>query len=119
MKKIFNELLELPGVIGVLLIDDAGKIRFRKFNSTISANLKLNSACGQFIHALDGIREADLVFEGMNIHLQHTPLGYAMVLASPMASMAMIRLHSSTLGGSLQKKAQKPKGLRRWLARRQ
>jgi len=87
MKEIFNDILAMEDVQGVVFSSLEGEIFFMEPPIEIDRSLPL------FIRALGGIREADLIFEKSRIYVRKTETGYLVILLGLFASGAMLRLH--------------------------
>ena len=105
MKELFNDILSLEDVRGVVVSSLEGEILFTDPSLEIDKSLPL------FIRALGTVREADLIFEKSRIYVRRTDMGYLMILLGLFASGAMLRLHVDMVLPSLKERG-KGKGLR-------
>jgi hypothetical protein len=105
MKEIFNDILAIEDVHGVVFTSFEGEILFTEPSVETERSLPL------FIRALGTIREVDLIFEKSRIYVRRTDTGYLVVLLGQFASGAMLRLHVDMVLPSLKEKG-KGKGLR-------
>jgi len=105
MKELFNDILAMEDVRGVVLSSFEGEILFAETSVEIERSLPL------FVRALGTVREADLIFEKSRIYVRRTDIGYLVVLLGLFASGAMLRLHVDMVLPSL-KESGKGKGLR-------
>jgi hypothetical protein len=105
MKELFNDILSLEDVRGVVVSSLEGEILFTEPSLEIDRSLPL------FIRALGTVREADLIFEKCRIYVRRTDMGYLMILLGLFASGAMLRLHVDMVLPSLKDRG-KGKGLR-------
>ena len=105
MKEIFNDILAIEDVHGVVFTSSEGEILFTEPSVEIERSLPL------FIRALGSVREADLIFEKSRFYVRRTDTGYLVVLLGLFASGAMLRLHVDMVLPSL-KGSEKGKGLR-------
>jgi len=105
MKELFNDILALEDVRGVVLSSLEGEILFTEPSLEIDKSLPL------FIRALGAVREADLIFEKSRIYVRRTDMGYLVILLGLFASGAMLRLHVDMVLPSLKERG-KDKGLR-------
>ena len=74
MKEIFNDILAMEDVRGVVVSSFEGEILFTEPPLEIDKYLPL------FIRALGGMREADLIFEKSRIYVRRTDTGYLVIL---------------------------------------
>jgi hypothetical protein len=105
LKELFNDILTIEDVEGVMLFSFEGELVFKEFLSPLldeSGNMDL---WGVFIDSLKGIREADLVFEKARLYVRKTSSGYVMILMGVFAPIAMVRLNCDILLPSLKKTA--------------
>ena len=105
MKELFNDILSLEDVRGVVVSSLEGEILFTEPSLEIDRSLPL------FIRALGTVREADLIFEKCRIYVRRTDMGYLMILLGLFASGAMLRLHVDMVLPSLKERG-KGEGLR-------
>ena len=104
------KILELDYVNGCLLISHDGQIHYSHFLASMPKD-PTQFQWRDFIKTLDGIKEADILFENTRLYLQRAPIGYLIVLMENFADVAMIRLQCEVLVPTL--KPQAAKGLRR------
>ena len=110
MKEILSDILAMEEVQGVVACSSEGEILF------MEPHLEIESLLPLFIRALEGIREADLIFEKSRIYVRRTDTGYLVVLLSLFASGAMLRLHVDMALPCLKERG-KGKGLRSFFRR--
>jgi hypothetical protein len=104
MENSFKEILNMEDVKAVLLFSMEGKLLFKHFHSPLSEEPEKKDWWGLFIASLNGIREAELVFEKSRLYIRMTDLGYLFILLEPFAPMAMVRLNCDMLLPSLKQK---------------
>ncbi len=114
MKKLFQDILDMKDVKGVMLFSSEGDLIFEKFLSPLSEKPETKGLWSTVIASLQGIREADLVFEKSRLYIRKTEQGYLLVLMGMFAPIAMIRLNCDVLLFSLKQKG-KVKGLKYFL----
>ncbi len=78
MKEIFDDILAMEDVRGVVVFSFEGEILFMEPNLEIEKSLPL------FIQALGDIREADLIFEKSRIYVRRTDTGYLVGSPGPL-----------------------------------
>lgn len=102
MKELFTDLLKIEEVKGILLLSVEGEPIFHDFPPGLASRIS-SVDWAAFVGSMDGVREADLVFESMRVYIRKTDPGYLMVLMEPFAPSAMIRLNCDVLLPSLKK----------------
>jgi hypothetical protein len=97
MKKIFNDILSIEDVSGIILFSFKGELIFKEFKSSLSEEPETRDWWGLFIRSLNGAREADLVFEKIKFYIRKTEIGYLIVLMGIFVPTAMVRLNCDML----------------------
>jgi len=92
MNELFNKILNVECVKGILLVNPDGKIILRKFIKPVSKAPK-NHELKFLVESLKGIREADLIFEKERIYIRQNGLGYLIVLSGLSVESAALRLN--------------------------
>lgn len=103
MKKLFNDILSIEDVKGVMLFSLDGQIVFSEFNVPLSENPE-NKDWTPFLEALNGVREADLIYEKNRVYFRRASSGYLIILMEAFAPVAMVRLNCDLLLPSLKQK---------------
>jgi hypothetical protein len=117
MKELFNDILDLEGVEGVLLFSFEGDLIFEKILTFKSIDPQDNAGWGILVNSLHGVKEADLVFERKRLFVRATEIGYLLIILSVFVPIAMVRLNCDILMPSL--KPSKPSmGLSRFLRKK-
>jgi hypothetical protein len=111
MKDLFEDILEMEDVHGVLLVSPEGEVIFEEFNTPPSKSRDSNGSLPEVIRDLEDIREADLVFEKTRVYIRKTDAGFFIAHMGEFASAAMVRLNCDMLLPSL-KQVKGGKGLR-------
>jgi hypothetical protein len=112
MRELFDDLLNLDGVKGLILLSFSGEIIFRELNPIGHENLE-NRGWRPLIESLANIRETDLIFEKGRLYIRRTGLGFLIVLMGSFVPLAMMRLQCDILMPSLNP-AKATKGIRRF-----
>ena len=112
MRKLFDSMLNIDGVKGLILLSFSGDIIFKELNPILHENVENRDWRG-LIESLADIRETDLIFEKGRLYIRRTDLGFLFVLMGPFVPMAMMRLQCDILLPSL-KPAKASKGIRRF-----
>jgi hypothetical protein len=111
MKDLFEDILKMEDVHGVLLVSPEGEVLFEEFNTPPSKGRDSNGALSKVIRDLKEIREADLVFEKTRVYVRKTDAGFFITHMGEFASAAMVRLNCDMLLPSL-RQMKGGKGLR-------
>jgi hypothetical protein len=116
MKNLFRDILDIEDVHGVIFLSLDGKPVFSEFVS--HPPKRFEHINWRFItRSLDGVREAELVFENRRFFIKKTPSGYIFVVMGETAPAEMVRLNCDILIPNLDKTSKKPKGLGRFFKR--
>jgi hypothetical protein len=111
MKELFNDILNIEGVKGLMMLSFAGDVIFTEF--PVMHKDVGNIDWRLFIESLAGTRETDLIFEKGRLYIRRTDIGYLVVLMGSFVPIAMMRLQCDILLPSL-KPAKPAKGIRRF-----
>jgi hypothetical protein len=117
MPNIFEDVLKMEDVNGVMLVSPEGEVIAEEFNTSPSKSQGLYESLPQVIRGLKDIREADLVFEKIRLYFRKTEAGYIIIHMERFAAAAMVRLNCDMLLPSL-KQLKGGKGLRGLLKKR-
>jgi hypothetical protein len=112
MQEVFDDILSMEGVKGLMLISFAGDLVFKNFLLAGLEDVE-NRDWSLFIESLAGIREADLIFEKGRLYIRRNDIGYLVLLIGPFVPIAMIRLQCDIVLPSLTP-TKKTKGIRRF-----
>ena len=85
---------------GLLLFSFSGNILFKEFKSPIEERPE-NMDWRFFIESVEGMREADLLFEKGRIYIRRSEIGYLVVLMALFVPIAMVRLNCDIVLPSL------------------
>jgi hypothetical protein len=111
MRELFQDIMKMEGIKGVLLISERGEVIFKEFSVPLPDD-PAKKEWGYFIDSLNGIRETDLVYEKSRVYVRKTELGYLLILMDFFVSAAMVRLNCDILLPSL-KRIKGSKGFKR------
>ena len=111
LHKLFNDILSMNSIKGVMLVSHQGDILFKEFLGRQPTKPDNNTWWELFIGALDGIQEADLVFEKNRLYVRKADSGYLMILTGLDTSISMLRLNCDVVIPSL-KNLKPKKGLK-------
>lgn len=104
MKKLFKDILDIGDVKGIMLFSFGGKLVYKEFLAPLTEEPESKEWWPLFITSLEGIREADLVYEKGRLYLRKTDIGYLLILMGIFAPIAMVRLNCDILLPSLKQK---------------
>ena len=113
MKSLFRDILDIEDVHGVIFLSLDGKPVFKEFVSHPPKKLEYIN-WRSFIRSLDGLREAELIFENRRFFIKRAPSGYIFVIMGETASAEMVRLNCDILVPNLETTSKKPKGFGRF-----
>jgi hypothetical protein len=113
MKNRFKDIMDIEDVDGVIFLGFDGKIIYSEFVSHPPEHLA-DTDWHLFIHSLNGLREAQFIFENRKFYIRRAEIGLIIVLMNTIAQTEMVRLNCDILISSLEEKEEKPKGLRRF-----
>ncbi len=97
MEGLFKDIINIEGVKGIMLFTREGELAFKYFVKPWDFEPEAKDWWGLFIYTLDGIREAEMVFEFDRLYIRRAKEGYLFVLASNAAPTPMIRLNCEIL----------------------
>jgi hypothetical protein len=105
MKDIFQDVLGIEGVHGVLVLANDGNIMANKFASKFKHEAdklgQMNWA--PFVLELSGITDAELYFDAAKFYIKKSDTGYLIVIMEDYAQLSMVRLNCEVLLPSLDK----------------
>jgi len=116
MKELFKNILKMDGVRGVLLLSFEGGVLFERHSEPFPLPSAKQEWLG-LVAALDGTREADIIYQNARIYVRRSEIGYLLILMSPFVSVAMLRLNCDILLPSL-KPSQEPKGIKKFFKKK-
>ena len=113
MKKLFNDILDMEDVNGIMLFSFKGELIYKLFLSPLPEEPENKDWWGLFISSLNGVKEADLVFEKCKFYIRKTEMGYLIILMGIFVPTAMVRLNCDMLLPALNqiKMPRKEKGI--------
>jgi hypothetical protein len=107
MKSLFRDILDIEDVHGVIFLSLDGKLVFKEFVSHPPQKLEYIN-WRLFIRSLNGLREAELIFENRRFFIKQAPSGYIFVTMGETASAEMVRLNCDILVPNLETPSKKP-----------
>jgi len=109
MKELFNDILGIEDIRGVMLFSLDGEVIFSEFVSYPNISPEARD-WHPFVEALIGVREGEFAFEKCRFYIRSTSLHCLMVIMDIFAPVSMVRLNCDLLLPSLQQTT-KSKGL--------
>ena len=108
MKDLFKNIFDIDDVHGVMFLPIKGKPVFSEFVSQQPKNVgDINWL--PFIHTLNGIHEAEVVFEKYRFYLRRAGMGYILVVMGKAGLTEMVRLNCDVLISSVDQTKKKHK----------
>jgi hypothetical protein len=104
MKELFQDILDMEDVFGLMLFSFEGKLLFKAFPLPPPEDPETRDWWPLFTASLDGVKEADLLFDHRRLYIRETDMGYLMVLMGSLAPTAMLRLNCDMLLPKLKEK---------------
>ena len=116
MKDLFNDVLDINGVNGIILLSGDGKVVYDTDENNQGNARQRYLSWNKLIASLGGVREAEFVFEKGRFYLRRTHDGYMIINMQLIASIAMVKLNCDILLPQL-KNAKSSKGLKGFFKR--
>jgi len=95
MSALFDDLLAIEGVKGVMFFSAAGELLFEESGGGMDKTAVRDWQA--LLVSLDGAREADLIFETGRLYIRKADEGMLVVTMGRIAPAAMIRLNCDVL----------------------
>jgi len=114
MEKIFQDILSMDGVHGLVLLSADGKVMFESLDDNKFLPEKSSLTWKMIIDSLEVFREMDLLFEKGRYYMKKTDSGILLISMSLNVSIAMVKLNCDIVVPELQKNLSKGKGLKRF-----
>ena len=100
MRQLFDDILKIEGVKGLILISFSGDVLFRELHQSLLEQAE-NQNWELFIESLADLRETDLIFDKGRLYIRRTDIGYLIILIGSFVSIALMRLQCDILMPSL------------------
>ena len=113
MEKIFQDLLTMDGVHGLVLLSNEGKVLFESLDDNRFLLEKSTLSWKMIFDTLEEFREMDLVYESGRYYMRKTENGLLLISMALEVSIAMVKLNCDIVIPEL-KKIQSGKGLKRF-----
>ena len=105
MKDLFQDLLGIEGVNGLLFLTTGGKVAFSHFVSeypSVAGKMK-NMNWSALVNELADITEAEMLFDSGRLYIRKSSNGYLLVVLEDHAPVSMVRLNCNVLMPELNK----------------
>ena len=112
MKTLFEDILSLDSIHGMMLLSPEGERVFEAFPLPPPQGISAQNGWRHLVQTLEGVREADLLFGKKRIYIRKVEPGYLLIVMGLLTPVAMVRLSCDILLPSLEKVARKRHGLR-------
>ena len=117
MKELFNDIRNTEDFEALLLLSSEGELIYQEILSPHSEQIYNKESWRSLVLSLNGIREAQMVYEKSRIYVRETAIGYLMILTGLFAPIAKIRLYCDVLLPALNE-MKAGKGLKRFFKKR-
>ena len=116
MKELFNDVLDINGVKGIVLLSGEGKVVYdTDVNNQTNAGQPYSN-WNKLLMSLGDAREAEFIFEKGRFYLRKTHNGFMIIRMQLIASIAMVKLNCDILLPQL-KSSGNSKGLKGFFKR--
>ena len=112
MKALFQDLMAVDDVKGVLYMSMDGKVLFSQFSQPPPAAISANT-WKTLMRSLAGVQEVELTYENCRLFLRRTQNGFLLVFTGTFALSAMVRLNCDIIVPSLNSIKKRSRGLAR------
>jgi hypothetical protein len=116
MKDLFNDVMDINGVKGIVLLSGEGKVVYDTDANNKANTEKPYANWKKLLVSLGDAREAEFLFEKGRLYLRKTHDGFMIVRMQLIASIAMVKLNCDILLPQL-KSAGNSKGLKGFFKR--
>ncbi len=117
MKELFKQILCIEDVQTLMLFTFEGELAFREQSASLLGATEVSPEWHGFIRSLEGIREADLIFDRERLYIRRTNLGYLVITMGVFAPAAMVRMNCDMVLPSLNQPGRE-KGLRKFFRKK-
>jgi len=97
MKDLFNDVLSISGVQGVILFSGQGNIIYDSIEDQQQGKPPMFKNWKKLFGILQNTHEADFVFEKGRFYLRRLDDGFLLILMQSFASIAMVKLNCDIL----------------------
>ena len=105
MKDLFQDVLGIEGVHGLLFLTTDGKVAFSHFVSGYPSDARKvkDMNWSALVNELAGITEAEMMFDSGRLYIRKSSNGYLLVVLEDHAPVSMVRLNCNVLMPELNK----------------
>jgi hypothetical protein len=114
MDKIFEDILNMDGVHGLVLLSEEGKVLFESLDKKRFLPQKSTLSWKMIIDSLDEFNEIDLVYERGRFYIIKTGNGFLLISMSLNVSIAMVKLNCDIVVPELKKAKPGSRGFKRF-----
>ena len=114
MEKLFQDILSMDGVYGLVLLSSEGKVLFESLDDNAFLPEKSSLSWNMIIESIEDFKEMDLVFEHGRYYMRKTETGFLMISMTLNVSIAMVKLNCDIVIPELKKIQSAGKGLKRF-----
>jgi len=114
MEKIFQDIVGMGGVYGLVLLSAEGKVLFESLDDNRFQPEKIALSWKVIIESIVEFKEMDLVYEQGRYYMRKTDSGYILISMSLDTSIAMVKLNCDIVIPELKKHLEQGKGLKRF-----
>ncbi len=93
MEKLFQELLGMSGVLGLVLLSREGKVLFESKSAVEFAPARISQSWKMIVDTIEEYQELDLVFEQGRLFIRKTETGYLFVALTKDESISLVKLN--------------------------
>jgi hypothetical protein len=115
MRELFEDIVKIDGVKGVLVLSPAGRILFQHLTGKLSENSE-DRDWRFLVDSIRNMREIDLVYENGRLYIRKTEIGFLVIVTGLEVPIAMVRLNCDIILPAMQT-FKTSKGLRRFFKR--
>lgn len=108
MQDIFNDVIRMDGVGGLVFFSREGQVLFESIDAQRVSLPQGYRDWAALMPVLRKMREADIVYENGRLYMRATEQGYLLVIMGPVVSIAMVKLNCDIILPQL--KSAKPTG---------
>jgi hypothetical protein len=117
MKEIFNDILGISDVKGVIFIDKNNEIKIEGYSSGSPPNLNpLDLAA--FMNTVGDNLETEIHFDNLSLYIRKIETGHLLVMTGFNAQMAMVRLNCDVLAPLIKAQFEKTSGIGRFFKKK-
>ncbi len=105
MKDIFNDVMRIEDVHGVMVVSGEGSVLVSKFSPDFQNEAEALSLIDwvPFVAEMQTVKDAELVFDNARFYIKKSETGFLMVIIGENAPISMVRLNCEILLPQLSK----------------